>query len=346
MINIKKIVMAVAVSVMSLSLVACGSSNSDKKDNTGNGTVSENSATPDNGTESESSATPDASKEEETVTIKDARGEVTIPANPKRIVDISGNSDMLSILGYSVVGTANSDAYDYTKFPTYLEDVLKDATILGYSMQNEMDIEAILALDPDMIIISSVQEGMYKQLQEVAPTVMIELAQIDWTDDLLEVAAIFNKTAEAEAWLAEYKKTAADTGAALKKTYGEDASYLAFLASAGNIYIFDAAGTGSILFEDMGLKKPEGMPEQTDISLPVVTYEGLAAIDADYIFAIGTDEDLAALTESSIWKAMPAVKEGRVVTLPASPYFNMGYSSIGRLGFVNEITKLMESMNE
>ncbi len=53
-----------------------------------------------------------------TVTVTDVRGEVEIPENPERIVDLSGNSDILSILGYKVIGTANSDAYDYTKFPT------------------------------------------------------------------------------------------------------------------------------------------------------------------------------------------------------------------------------------
>lgn len=88
----------------------------------------------------------------------DVRGEVEIPADPQRIVDLSGNSDILSILGYSVVGTANSDAYDYTKFPTYLEDTLQGAEILGYSMQDTIDIEAVMNLAPDLIIISTVQE--------------------------------------------------------------------------------------------------------------------------------------------------------------------------------------------
>ena len=51
-------------------------------------------------------------------TVTDVKGEVEIPVNPKRIVDISGASDILSILGYDVIGTANSDGYDYTKVPT------------------------------------------------------------------------------------------------------------------------------------------------------------------------------------------------------------------------------------
>ena len=112
---------------------------------------------------------------EKTVTITDVRGEVEIPANPERIVDLSGNSDILSILGYKVVGTANSDAYDYTKFPSYLEDTLKGAEILGYSMQDTMDIEKVMNLNPDLIVISTVQEKMYDSLSEIAPTVMIKL---------------------------------------------------------------------------------------------------------------------------------------------------------------------------
>ena len=48
-------------------------------------------------------------------TVTDVKGEVEIPVNPQRIVDISGASDILSILGYDVIGTANSDGYDYTK---------------------------------------------------------------------------------------------------------------------------------------------------------------------------------------------------------------------------------------
>ena len=63
---------------------------------------------------------------EKKITVTDVRGEVEIPETPERIVDLSGNSDILSILGYKVVGTANSDAYDYTKFPTYLERKFKN----------------------------------------------------------------------------------------------------------------------------------------------------------------------------------------------------------------------------
>ena len=280
-------------------------------------------------------------KSENTVVVTDVRGEVEIPAEPQRIVDLSGNSDILSILGYKVVGTANSDAYDYTKFPAYLEDTLSGAEILGYSMQDTMDVEAVMNLNPDLIVISTVQEKMYDQLSEIAPTVMIQLEALDWKEDVKAFAKVFNKEDEANKWLADYETKAKEAGDKIKSEYGEDTTYLSFLASGGQFFIFDGAGFGSVLYDDMGLAKPEGMPEQSDISLPVVTYEGLAAIKSDYIFLIATPEDLAQLESNAIWNNLPAVKEGKVVVLEASPYFNQGYSCIGRELLVDEIGEML-----
>lgn len=279
--------------------------------------------------------------EAQTRTVTDARGEVEIPANPQRIVDLSGNSDMLKIFGFDVVGTANSDAYDYTKFPAYLEEDLAGATILGYSYQDTMDIEAILALDPDLIIISGVQEKMYDQLQSVCPTIMIQLAQINWKEDVQAFAKVLDCEDKATAWLESYEAKAAAMGEKIRAEYGEDTTYLSFLASGGQLYIFDAAGFGMVMYEDMGLAKPEGMPQQENVSLPVVDYEGLAAIDADFIFAIGTDEDLKALNESKLYQMMRAVQDGNVVELPASPYFNQGYGCIGKDTLVSEFPYLI-----
>ena len=276
-----------------------------------------------------------------TVTVTDVRGEVEIPADPQRIVDLSGNSDILSILGYKVIGTANSDAYDYTKFPSYLEETLSGAEILGYSMQDTMDVEAVMNLKPDLIVISTVQEKMYDALSEIAPTVMIQLEALNWKDDVRALAKVFNKEDVANEWLTKYETEAKEEGDKIKAEYGEDTTYLSFLASGGQFFIFDGAGFGDVLYNDMGLAKPAGMPEQTDISLPVVTYEGLAAIQSDYIFVIATDEDLAQLEANSIWNNLPAVKNGNVVVLESSPYFNQGYSPIGREILVDEIGDML-----
>ncbi len=281
---------------------------------------------------------------DETVTVTDVKGEVEIPANPQRIVDLSGNSDILSILGYKVVGTANSDAYDYTKFPAYLEEELSGAEILGYSMQDTMDIENVMNLNPDLIIISTVQEKLYDQLSEIAPTVMIQLEALNWKDDINTIAEIFNKTDAANEWLSNYEVKAAELGKQIKEKYGEDTSYLSFLASGGQFFVFTGAGFGSVLYEDLGLERPAGLPEQADISLPVVTYEGLASIEADVFFAIATEDDKADMDSNAIYNSLDAVVNGKVVDLPSSPYFNQGYSCIGRELLLDEISDMLGNL--
>ncbi len=341
----KRLFVKIFLTVLTLTtlLVGCSAKNTntdgaDTNQNTGTENTQNESDTQE---ENSKGANQEADNNTSTITVTDVKGDVEIPTNPERIVDLSGNSDILSILGFKVVGTANSDAYDYTKFPTYLEDVLKGAAIVGYSMQDTMDIEGIMNLNPDLIIISTVQEKMYEQLQEIAPTIMIQLEALNWKDDVRTFAKLFNKEAEADTWILEYENKAKESGDKVKAALGENTTYLAFLASGGQFYVFDGAGFGSVLYEDMGLAKPEGMPEQSDISLPVVTYEGLAEIKADKIFVLATDEDLTALNENGVWKSIPAVKEGNIINLPASPYFVQGYSSIGRDLLINEIVELL-----
>ena len=283
----------------------------------------------------------EASSSDKTITVRDAKGEVEIPAEPKRIVDLSGNSDILSLLGYSVAGTANSDAYDYTQLPTYLQEPLQGSKILGYSIQDTMDIEGILELHPDLIIISGVQEKMYEQLKKIAPTLMVELAQTDWRQDVNTFARMMQQEDRAASWLKSYDEKAKKAGAAVRKANGEDTTYLALLASGGQLFVFDAAGIGSVLYEDMGLKKPANMPRQDSISLPVISYEGLADLDADHLIVVGTDADMKALKKNSIYKSMQAVKNNRVLELPSSPYFNIGYSSIGRDVVLDEVQSLL-----
>lgn len=279
----------------------------------------------------------DTTEQVETITITDVRGDLEIPKDPKRIVDISGSSDILSILGYKVIGTANSDAYDYTKLPSYLEDTLKDAEIVGYSYQDEMDVEAIMNLKPDLIIMSTRQEKMYDQLSDIAPTVMVELAALNWKDDIKALADVLNKQDVANTWLSEYEAKSKAEGEKIKKEFGEDTSYLSFLVSGDQLLVFDGAGFGSVLYDDMLLAKPIGMPTQSDVTLPSINYEGLAAINADYIFVLSTDEDFQKLSANSIWSSLPAVQAGHVVKLNSSPYFNQGYSPIGRELLVDEI---------
>lgn len=267
---------------------------------------------------------------QETRTVQSVKGEVEIPANPQRIVDISGSSEELVLLGHTPVATANVDSYETTKVPSYIEDKLGDAKVVGHSMMDTMDIEAILAAEPDLIIMAPRQEKIYDQLKEIAPVVMLEDRSNDWEAKLKDVATLFGQEKEAQEWLDAYYKKAEELGKEIKKANGEDTTYLTVLASSGQFMVFTEGGIGTVLKEDMKLPQPTNMPKQDSITLPTVTMEGLSEIDADHIIVIATESDKADLDASTVWPEIRAVKEGNVTILDASPYFSQAYNPIGR----------------
>ena len=267
--------------------------------------------------------------EEQTRIVQSVKGEVEIPANPKRIVDISGSSEELVLLGHTPVGTANVDSYETDKVPSYIQDKLGDAKVVGHSMMDTMDIEAILAAEPDLIIMAPRQEKIYDQLKEIAPVVMLEDRSNDWEAKLKDVAALFGQEKEAQKWLDDYYAKAEKIGKEIKEANG-DQTYLTVLASSGQFMVFTEGGIGTVLKDDMKLPQPANMPKQDSITLPTVTMEGLTEIDADHIIVIATESDKADLEASTVWPQIRAVKEGNVTILDASPYFSQAYNPIGR----------------
>ena len=273
----------------------------------------------------------DTTKESsETRKVETVKGVVEIPATPKKIVDISGSSEELVLLGHNVVGTSNVDSYDTSNVPAYMKDKLGDAKVVGHSMMETADIEAILACEPDLIIMSTRQEQIYDELKEIAPTVMLEDQSNDWEAKLKDVAKLFGQEDEAQAWLDDYYAKAEKLGKEIKEANGEDTTYLTVLASSGSFMVFSEGGIGTVLKDDMKLPQPANMPEQDSITLPTVTMEGLSEIDADHIIVIATESDKADLEASSVWSQIRAVKDGNVTILDASPYFSQAYNPIGR----------------
>lgn len=265
----------------------------------------------------------------ETRTVSSVKGDVEIPKDPKRIVDISGSSEELIILGHTPVGTANVDSYDTTNVPTYIKDKLGNAKVVGHSMMDTMDIEAILSTNPDLIIMSQRQEKIYDQLKEIAPVVMMKDYANDWRDKLVDVSKIFDEEDVANKWLASYDEKAKKIGEEIKAK-NKNQTYLPLLATSGQFMVFSNAGIGTIMYDDMGLAKPANMPKQDSITLPTITMEGLTKIDADHIAVIATEADKKDLANSKIWNSTRAVKDGNVTILNASPFFSQAYNPIGR----------------
>ena len=105
------------------------------------------------------------SKEQpKTKVVKHAKGEVEIPTEPKRIVDLSGSTEELLLLGHKPVGTANTYK---NKIQAHLQNQLKDVKTVGWYWAPNADLEAIAALKPDMIILNNRQLKIYDQVAKM-----------------------------------------------------------------------------------------------------------------------------------------------------------------------------------
>ncbi|MCC0630219.1 MULTISPECIES: ABC transporter substrate-binding protein [unclassified Clostridioides] len=278
----------------------------------------------------------------ETRVVQSVKGEIEIPSNPKKIVDISGSSEELLLSGNKPVATANVDSYETDKLPSYIREELKDVKIVGHSMMDTMDMEAILEVNPDLIIMSQRQEKIYDQLKEIAPVVMMKDYANDWRSKLIDISKLFDKEEEANSWLQKYDEKATKLGKEVIEKNGEK-TYLPVLASSGQFMVFSDGGIGTLINDDMKLARPKNMPKQDGITLPMVSMEGLTDIDADHIVVIATESDKKDLENSAIWAQIRAVKDGNVTILDAAPFFSQSYNPIGKELLLesvkNELTK-------
>lgn len=90
-----------------------------------------------------------AKEQPKTKVVKHAKGEATIPVNPKRIVDLSGSTEELLLLGHKPVGTANTYK---DKIQNHLTEKLDGVKAVGWYWAPKVDLEAVTALKPDLIL--------------------------------------------------------------------------------------------------------------------------------------------------------------------------------------------------
>ncbi|MCM3782693.1 iron-hydroxamate ABC transporter substrate-binding protein [Neobacillus mesonae] len=296
--------------LVSTLLAACGS-NSD--------TGADNSTAPNNASQTETE-TPATDVEEPTErTVTDAMGhEVTIPANPQRII-ASYLEDNLVALGVTPV--AQWSISNGEGVQDYLQGSLKDVPTIPH----DLPYEQVASFEPDLIILDSADMASgdkYEQYSKIAPTYVIGTEQNnDWRDELLKIGEVLGKDEEAQKALDDYDAKAAEAKATLNEAVGEESAAAIWLVSNQFYMVSEDLSSGTVMYNDLGLAVPEVVKEisatGTGNWLPI-SLEKLAELDADHLFLINSDKGAGseALNEP-LWKNIPAVKNGNVYEFDA-----------------------------
>lgn len=106
-------------------------------------------------------------------------GSTDVACTPRRVLTLGqGQTDSTLALDVTPVGVVSPWTDDWY---AYLPDEVEEAEVVGTEL--EPDLEAIAALDPDLILGSKLRhEALYPQLPELAPTVFAETIGVTWRE--------------------------------------------------------------------------------------------------------------------------------------------------------------------
>jgi iron complex transport system substrate-binding protein len=255
--------------------------------------------------------------------VEHAMGTTCVPERPQRVVVLdTGELDSALALGVTPVGAVT--AFADGGFPSYLEGRTDGIEVVGTIA--EPNLEAILALDPDLILSSKLRhEAIYQQLSSIAPTVFTETVGVVWKENLLANGEALGLGAEAERLLADYDERLAGLRSALDEL--PTVSIVRFLP--GQVRIYLAGSFIGTIIEDAGLPRPA--PQQADGFALFVDKEGVALMDADVMFVTtyGPAEDtaVAEFRRDPLWRSLGVVRRGDVHEVPDA-YWMLGIGPI------------------
>jgi len=274
-----------------------------------------------------SATTPaDTEKAPTPVKIKHDYGETTVPAAPTRIVSI-GMEDMLLALDVPLVQAFSTEGY-------YLDAAIK-ARGIPTNSSFDINLEAIMAADPDLIIMNTYMTDAqgYEELSKIAPT--IAFIRDNWQTGIVELGKALGKEEQASGVLQAYQDKLKRAKMTIVQAVGDNKTVAFIRPSTKQVELdFPEYAWTSALYNDLGLlPDPQVLEIQKnstdDWGGTMLSLEKLPDLTADYLFmdygasmAAEADfqKDVAAAAEVeklNVWKAIPAVKKGQTFKVSA-----------------------------
>jgi iron complex transport system substrate-binding protein len=271
-------------------------------------------------------------------------GTTTIAAPPQRVVVIAtGQTDAALTLGVVPVGAASGDDADLV--PRYVRDAFPQyaaqlAAVAPVGSRQSPNLEAIAALRPDLVLANAAaSQDIYPALSAIAPTVLVEGTGVNWKQDFLLLADSFGKRGTAQAFLDDFAADAAKLGESAGR---ETVSFLR--VTADRTRVFGVASFAGFIAWDAGLQRPPA--QRFDATSKDLSPEELQLADADRIFYSVQGAAEAGAAESAtianpLWKALPAVRDGRAVLVDDDPWYLNAGPTAARLVLAELTTALL-----
>lgn len=265
-------------------------------------------------------------------------GVVEVPANPQRVVALAEEFMLADLLDLGIQPIASTSSlpdgfYALDQFDTSNIEQLSNM---------EIDVERLVALQPDLIISYSwlVEEVGFDLLSQLAPTVAID--NTDYRAAYVSIAATFGLEERAEERLAEYDTTAEALGEELGAS-DRTASVATIYPGASDVTLW-LGGSADLpqALLDMGFTlepSTEAVEPTGSLNRAYISLEQVDLITGDDLFMMqsenieGEAETLEEMTSTDLWQHIPAVVADRVHFLD-----RLGYPGVaGRIRILEDI---------
>lgn len=273
-------------------------------------------------------------------TLRTMFGEVTVPAEPKRVVAL-GWSDAEAALALGVQPVAASDWLEFGGNgvgPWAAGRYDDPPTILG---TQELDYERIFELDPDVILNTRSDNSREKhdELSEIAPTVAAPEGVVSygttWRQQMELVSTALGKKSEGDRLIAEVEDKLAAARSDHPEFDGRTVAVGAYFSDQYGAYV--RGDSRADLMESLGFTvKPEIQELATGSFYVELSREQVELLDADLTVVFPIGGDATALREDRVLNQLPSAKAGHLVILD-DPDLIAAFSSGSTLGTAHAI---------
>ncbi|MFP7279110.1 Fe(3+) dicitrate ABC transporter substrate-binding protein [Exiguobacterium indicum] len=244
---------------------------------------------------------------EKTRTITHEAGKTKVPEKPKKVVALEFSFvDALDELGITPVGIAQENKTDVSGL------LGKDIEFTEVGTRQQPNLEVISSLQPDLIIGDfNRHKGIYKQLQEIAPTIILKSRNATYEeniDSFKTIAEAVGKTKQMDDRLALHEER---LQAAKKKVDPkDDRKVMVGVFRADSLTAHGETSFDGELLEKIGI---ENAVTKTAEPTVTITLEQMVKWDPDVIFMAEADPKLLKeWKDNPLWNQITAVKNGEV----------------------------------
>lgn len=257
-------------------------------------------------------------------TVRHALGETRIPAEPKRVITLdTGEMDTVVDLGLKPAGVID---WTGAGVPAYLAGSLQGVEIVGSIM--EPDLEAVAGLAPDLILTNRTRhEAIYGRLAAIAPAVLGERPGLVWRQNFGLYAQALGRDQRGARTVSQYEERVKGLNAKLPTPRP---TISVVRVTATNIRYYQRANFLATILTDLGFPRPVAQ-NVDDFALNNQSLETIGQYgggDVIVLSVIGgaTNEFAKQLQASPLWSALPAVREGKVLTVDDNTWIaGLGY---------------------